>query len=116
MGQGEIGIQQVGNGMKTRTCTRCGCVAAPGKTKCLDCLDYEAVAQMRYWHGLSDARRKELTKRKIETNKRRYDRLKENHICVKCGKRKVTEGHATCVLCREKLREKQRERREQFAV
>ena len=101
-----------GDGMKT-ICTRCKMVPpAPGKTKCLNCLDYEAVAQMKYWYSLPEEKREEQTKKRKENMKKRREQLKANGICTQCGKAKADEGYVTCERCRVIYRERQRANRE----
>ena len=47
-----------------------------------------------------------MQKEKIKTlEMQRYYNLKENHICVVCGKREAIEDHVLCPICRAKKQE-----------
>ena len=76
-------------------CPRCGqAEGAKGRVCCLNCLDKEAILTMKY-------RMTHDTKEKNRIFcKERYNRAKEAGICVKCLKRKATEGHVICDFCR----------------
>ena len=94
--------------MKTeKLCARCKMLpAAKGKTKCLNCLDYEAAAQMKYFYNLPDEERQRQIQNRANRTKRIRAERKANGICTKCGKRKPTGGFFTCEICR--ARDKQR--------
>ena len=90
-------------------CARCGVTpAAEGRTKCPDCLDYEAVAQyMRYWR-MSKREKQKLYEQIGDCQKRLRKKRREEGICTRCGKRKADIGYVTCGKCRAKAREKAR--------
>ena len=48
---------------------------------------------------------------KNEWNRKRYSRLKNEGICVRCGKRPAENGKTRCRLCLDKEADRQRERR-----
>lgn len=83
-------------------CPRCHAKdASKGKVYCLDCLDKEAVATMIY-----------KSKHDTKENNRifcrdRYQKAKEEGICVRCFKRKARDGKISCQMCFNKIREKQ---------
>lgn len=80
-------------------CPRCGCEdAAPGRVYCLNCLDIQAIAEMKWRSG------KDLSEKNKVDCKKRYLKAKEAGICVRCHKHKAREGKVTCQFCFNKLR------------
>lgn len=75
--------------------------AAKGKVYCLDCLDKEAVATMRYKSTHDTSAKNRVYCRD------RYQQAKEQGICVRCFQRQARSGKATCQICFNKIREKQ---------
>ena len=59
--------------------------------------------------AMINANRKEYLQ---EINKSRYERLKQEGICVRCGKEPAAEGHVTCETCMEKRRAKEKKDRQ----
>ena len=93
-------------------CTRCHMhPAAEGKTKCLNCLDYEAVAQMVHVARLTPEEKRERNKRINLNARKRRQRRGELGICVKCGKVPAQDGRKTCRECREKQKKIMRRNR-----
>lgn len=81
-------------------CPRCGCHdAAKGRAYCLDCLDKQAVATMRY--------KKDHTDKNREYCRERYKKAKEAGICVRCFQKKARTGKVICQTCFNRIREKQ---------
>ena len=97
---------------KDGICTRCYIApAAEGRTKCLNCLDYEAVAQMVYVGKMTPEQKAEFKRRvNLNAKKRRAQRVK-NRICTRCGKTPADDGYKTCRKCREKITKEQRRKR-----
>lgn len=90
-------------------CTRCGKnPAVEGKTKCLNCLDYEAVAQYTRYCNLTPEQRKSYHARINESQKKRRKVRRDHGVCTKCGKRKADTGYVTCKICRAEWRERRR--------
>ena len=83
-------------------CPRCGqASAAKGKTYCLNCLDKQAVSTMLY-RATHDTKEKN----RVQCYNR-YNRAKQEGMCVRCFKRKAREGKVSCQICFNKIREKQ---------
>lgn len=82
-------------------CVRCGqALAASGRVCCLNCLDKNAVANIKY-------KSKHPEKNIFECRKRYYI-ARAQGICVRCYKNKARDGKAICEKCFMKIREKQR--------
>lgn len=80
-------------------CPRCGCEdAAPGRVYCLNCLDLNAIATMK-WRGKNYISEKNKT-----YCKKRYAEAKEKGVCCRCFKRKAADGHSLCLYCLGKRR------------
>ena len=73
-------------------CTYCGKEKAePGKQRCFECAE-KINAKAREYH-------KRTSEQKNERCKERYNRLKEQGVCVRCAKRPVENGKVHCSLC-----------------
>lgn len=72
-----------------------------GTTLCLQCLmdNRERVSDYN-----KNRRPEQSRLRQKEHAKRRIDCLRENGLCIRCGIRKASDGHATCAICRAKKR------------
>lgn len=83
-------------------CPRCGKNKLIGDEKnCLECSanGYEQTMRNRREKGVEHYN-------KLHAEWERKERVKreENHLCVRCGKRKADYGYKTCGICREKIR------------
>lgn len=78
-------------------CVKCNSeYAEPGKIHCADCAEYFRIKSNEYLHKPGE-------KQKIAARgKARYERLKENGLCVQCGKKPAYShnGH-TYIVCYE---------------
>ena len=85
-------------------CPRCGkAPAVQGMSMCCDCLYRNAEYSIEYYRNNKD---------KAQTYaKNRYKSLKQEGICVKCGKRKAAPGRVSCKQCLGKERDKASVRR-----
>ena len=123
-------------------CTRCGGkLDDPKKTTCFKCREYLKDRRAKFLLlGIcpicgkericgeekmcivctDKTRERDKEKRKnnekLKEEKRIYGRnltksRKDQGLCPRCGKRKMTEGFQTCALCRYRVTEKSRERR-----
>lgn len=72
---------------------------AEGKVYCPNCLDEQALMQMKLRATLSAEQRADIYKRQNDHNRERYARLKAEGICPKCGKRKAKQGRVMCAYC-----------------
>ena len=88
-------------------CPVCGKERICGEEKmCISCADK---------HREKDRIKRENNEQ-LKESKRIYGRAlvksrKEQGLCPRCGKRKMTKGFQTCALCRYRVTEKSRERR-----
>lgn len=88
-------------------CPVCGKERICGEEKmCISCADK---------HREKDRIKRENNEQ-LKESKRIYGRelvksRKEQGLCPRCGKRKMTQGFQTCALCRYRVTEKSRERR-----
>lgn len=72
---------------KAGLCCYCGEIAVPGTTRCIRCSQIHQIKK-----------------------RERYERLKENGICVNCESRKAVKG-VRCPICSEKAKRNQIEYR-----
>lgn len=72
-------------------CIYCKDKAEPGKLYCFACAE-KVAARARHYH-------KEHAEEKNERSRNRYSRLKQEGICVRCGKRPVEKGKVHCSTC-----------------
>lgn len=71
---------------------------------CIECRAKYSERAIQRYHA-----NKELMKiREHERYVRRYAKLKESCLCIKCGHRKAEEGYARCRICRIKRQMKDR--------
>lgn len=90
-------------------CPKCGKEeAAYGRVHCPNCLDEMAVCQMIRRANLTEEQKKQEKAKALKWAKVRYRRLREQGICVRCGKRKAQVGKAKCFRCQEKENEQKR--------
>ena len=88
-------------------CTRCGKEdAEPHQTMCAECLEKSRACKKKAYAALDEDARRMKCQRSAE----RYERLKAQRICPKCG-RKSSKGFVLCLECRLKGRRRDRERR-----
>ena len=88
-------------------CTRCGKEdAEPHQTMCAECLEKSRACKKKAYAALDEDARRMKCQRSAE----RYERLKAQRICPKCG-RKSVKGFVLCLECRLKGRRRDRERR-----
>ena len=86
--------------MSAFICPVCGInIIFPGEQSCPECKAKFAV---------TNANRKEYLHHKFAE---RRERLKNEGLCIACGKEKVTEGHVYCDTCLEKAKERRKENR-----
>lgn len=82
--------------VKYNICTVCGKESTISKMHiCPECLAMKANQKDR-WKANN---RQQYLKTQKKSNDRRYSSLKEQGICVKCGKRKAKEGNVSCGWC-----------------
>ena len=98
-------------------CTRCGkAPATPGRASCEPCLatrreadraSYAAgkAAGMLYGGANADAKRRSA---RAQSRKRQKAR-REARLCIRCGQHPPVEGGTTCVPCRDKRQEAERQ-------
>lgn len=75
-------------------CERCGkqdAFTLIGKPRCADCVERDKKRQQKYNKAHADEINKKM--------KNRYQRLKDEGICVACGKKKAREGRIHCKAC-----------------
>lgn len=72
-------------------CIYCKDKAEPGKLYCFECAEKVAARARRY--------HQEHAEEKNERSRNRYNRLKQEGICVRCGKRPVEKGKVHCSTC-----------------
>lgn len=72
-------------------CIYCKDKAEPGKLYCFACAEKVASRARRY--------HKEHAEEKNERSRNRYSRLKQEGICVRCGKHPVEKGKVHCSTC-----------------
>ena len=88
-------------------CTDCGKEdAEPHKTKCAECLEKSRACKKKAYAALDEDARRMKCQRSAE----RYERLKAQRICPKCG-RKSSKGFVLCLECKLKGRRRDKERR-----
>ena len=88
-------------------CTKCGKEdAEPHQTMCAECLEKSRACKKKAYAALDEDARRMKCQRSAE----RYERLKAQRICPKCG-RKSVKGFVLCLECRLKGRRRDRERR-----
>lgn len=58
----------------------------------------------------------EQKRRKAELKKARRQKLVEEHICVRCGKRPARDGYTECALCADKCNRRRREKAHERGV
>ena len=76
-------------------CVRCGREdAEPHKTKCVECLGQEAACAKKFRDSMSEAQKREQSKRR----RLKRDARKTSGLCVCCGK-KVSKGKSYCLEC-----------------
>ena len=89
--------------LEHRICPRCGRNDLMGdETICPECRVRDTN------NTLAKRNRSEYNLYHNEWSKSTYQKRKEHGICVRCGKRKATEGMTTCALCRSKNNETRR--------
>jgi predicted nucleic acid-binding Zn ribbon protein len=91
-------------------CVQCGEPAAPGRVRCLNCLDAVNVACMITRSRWTDDRKKKEKEKLTEQKKMRRVRYREEGRCVICGK-PADPGRRMCKKHREMLNRKEKERR-----
>ena len=80
-------------------CPRCGQEnAAPGRVYCLNCLDLQAIATMKWRSG------KDLSEKNKADCRKRYLKAKAEGICVRCYKRPARKGRCDCDICNRKIK------------
>lgn len=90
-------------------CPRCGSENAfKGHVYCLNCLDKGSLATMKYRDNMTPEKKaKEVEKNKIYC-KTRYQKAKEQGLCVRCCKNTPRPGTVTCQKCFNKIRVNQK--------
>ena len=93
-------------------CTACfKQAAAPGKTKCFDCLDEDSAKSRLKRAAWNDEQRAAVNAKISASNKARYERRKADGMCVQCGRRLPQGTSVRCGICKGKARRVQEERR-----
>ena len=69
--------------------------AAPGRTRCLNCLSIMAENQRRHRNKLTEEEREEIKRKKREQSKALRDYRRENGLCLVCGK-PVYKNYSKC--------------------
>lgn len=81
-------------------CTTCHAASTDnGRSRCLDCRLKALSYTQEHLALLSDASLAEIAEQKKAYGKKRYHKLKEQGICVDCGKRQAVNG-VRCTTCR----------------
>ena len=81
-------------------CTKCGQAdAIKNQTLCINCAAKASEKTYKWYANLEENERKEY-RRKYRKN--RYSKLKNQGICVRCGKKKIINSKTLCDWCRKK--------------
>jgi hypothetical protein len=91
-------------------CPSCHTNAIMGSERnCPECRIKKYIYNETHKKPLNDDRKKEMR----EYSKARSEKLKSEHICVICAKRKANAGYVTCGYCRDKSNESSRLKRQE---
>lgn len=75
---------------------------APGRSKCLNCLDENAIAAMMWRSNMTQKQLKDYEKKGNERAKERRRKRREAGLCEVCGRPRIDKR--LCVECRIKAR------------
>lgn len=106
-------VKWYGTAKELHICPACGKEkAAPGKIHCPNCLDAQAVSQMKKRAKMSPEEWQEMSRKNGERLKAKYYEAKKNGLCVTCYKNTPVPGKYSCQRCLNRQREYNKRKRE----
>lgn len=89
-------------------CTKCGCRdAEPKKTLCYICGEKDRIRGANRVKDMPDKKKKKYLEYHRTWGKMRYEMLKTEGLCVRCGSRRTIQGQVLCLECKNKARKRE---------